>query len=186
MPPIPRRTRILLTAAATLTAALFAGTWPTRPTPPPRTLPPSHTIRNPRSETTVFEVEAGDRVRLNILRAEMPIAGPINRPGSSYRLLGVECPAPEDPFGREAHAFTASFLAGGRALARSHSTSKTDPLDGTIRLFLLSDGLELSHELVRNGLARAAEPSIPGQREALLALEAEARRHRRGQWTLPN
>jgi hypothetical protein len=34
--------------------------------------PTLESVRNPRNETTVFEVEAGDRVRLSILRAEMP------------------------------------------------------------------------------------------------------------------
>lgn len=93
------------------------------------------------------------------------------------RLVGIDCPEWGQPFGRRAKR-EASTLAGG-AEVRVDGRGR-DRLGRLLAEVILPDGRSLNREMVRAGLAWwYRRYSKDGE---LQALEAEARRNRRGLW----
>jgi micrococcal nuclease len=109
------------------------------------------------------------------------------------RLIGVDAPEiahrdhPEDdPFGREAKAFTRSLVEG------QSITLSFDPADGsldrygrTLAYVTLPDGRLLNLEIIRAGWAKAYRGFHYLRKRDFLAAEREARSARKGLWGLP-
>lgn len=123
--------------------------------------------------------------------------------GYRVRLIGADTPEtvhpriPEQPFGKEASEFTKKMIADSGNLVRiEFDGAEFDKYERVLALvFVKTPGgeLMLNEELVREGLARAMVASRSGQvydfslemKQRLLGLEAEARRTKRGIWSLP-
>jgi endonuclease YncB( thermonuclease family) len=98
------------------------------------------------------------------------------------RLHGIDCPEAKQPFGQAAKRQTLA-LAGGKDV--TVLPLDTDRYGRTIGEVFLSDGTSLNKALVSMGYAWWYQRYAPRDAE-LAALEAEARRARRGLWADAN
>jgi micrococcal nuclease len=107
--------------------------------------------------------------------------------GERVRLIGVDAPeiaglrrlAPQ-PFGPEAAAF-ARRLAEGRRIRLEFDLERRDKYGRTLAYVFVGD-LDLNAEMIREGYAVAYRQFPHRRYDEFLALEAEARRARRGLW----
>lgn len=98
------------------------------------------------------------------------------------RLHGIDCPEAKQPFGQAAKRQTLA-LAGGKEV--TVLPMDTDRYGRTVGEVLLPDGTSLNRTLVATGYAWWYQKYAPRDAE-LAALEAEARRQRRGLWSDSN
>jgi len=123
-------------------------------------------------DTVVARVE-GRRVRIRLLGVDAPEVGREGRPGEAYSRLATR--------------FVRDRVAGARRVELEVAGDRVDAYGRTLGFLWLTapgkDGASnLSEELVREGFARAVRHFLYPGRERFLALEAEARRARRGLW----
>ena len=118
---------------------------------------------------TIIGVQDGDT--LTVLRQDEIIR---------VRLSGVDCPEKNQPFGAEAHSFTADLALGQTATVLGE---KRDRYGRVVATVVLPGGRNLNHELVAAGLAWWYREFVPGNR-TLERLESEARDRRRGLWAM--
>jgi endonuclease YncB( thermonuclease family) len=95
------------------------------------------------------------------------------------RLVGIDAPEYHQPYGRAARETLAAKLAAGGV--RVESTARDQ--HGRLLATLFVGDRDINRELVADGLAWTFGGFAPD--EELLALEAEARRQRRGLWADP-
>jgi endonuclease YncB( thermonuclease family) len=95
------------------------------------------------------------------------------------RLVGIDAPEYHQPYGRAAREALAAKLAAGGV--RVESTARDQ--HGRLLATLFVGDRDINRELVADGLAWTFGGFAPD--EELLALEAEARRQRRGLWADP-
>jgi micrococcal nuclease len=96
----------------------------------------------------------------------------------NVRLYGIDCPVEPQEFGREAYLYTSQRVLGRtvevRPLFRDH-------FDRVIA-WVFVDGVNLSNELLKNGLAWWYKKYLPFEK-GLERLEQEARKARIGLWS---
>ncbi|MBX3319809.1 MAG: thermonuclease family protein [Nitrospira sp.] len=96
------------------------------------------------------------------------------------RLNGVDCPEKKQAFGQKAKQFTSSLVFGKSVMVVPRDTDRYKRIVGDV---FLPDGVNLSYELVRAGLAwwyRKYSDDV-----LLAVLELEAQLARRGLWADP-
>jgi endonuclease YncB( thermonuclease family) len=94
------------------------------------------------------------------------------------RLDGVDAPEIGQPYDKDAHAFTVSLALGKKV----HVMTKAAHMSGIqAAVISLPSGLNLSHELLKAGLAWWDRIHVP-LNDSLWKLEREARTLRRGLW----
>jgi micrococcal nuclease len=96
------------------------------------------------------------------------------------RLLGIDAPEYQQPFGQAARQALAGKLAAGGV--RVEATARDQ--HGRLLATLFVGDRDVNRELVADGLAWVFGGFAPD--EDLLAAEAEARRQRRGLWSDPH
>ena len=130
----------------------------------------------------VRSVVDGDTVRVDI-----------GRRVTTVRLLGIDTPEVGDrhdssagpqPFAREAADFTRRALQGQRVRLEYDPVQRVDKYGRTLAYVFLDDGTFLNRELLRSGLAHLYAHSAFRYRKQFRADEDEARRQRRGLWSL--
>lgn len=95
-----------------------------------------------------------------------------------FRLDGIDAPEIGQPYGTDAHAFTVSLALGKKV----HVVTKSAQASGIqVAVVSLASGLNLSHELLKTGLAWWDRMNVP-HNDSLWKLEREARTLRRGLW----
>lgn len=94
------------------------------------------------------------------------------------RLYGIDCPEKKYPYFQEAKEFTSNAVLGKTV---SVSVKDVDRYGRTVGEVSLPDGTNLSHELVRNGLARWYRKYAPKDERLELA-ELEAQNQKLGIW----
>lgn len=123
-------------------------------------------------------VAVGDGDTITVLRVT-----DTTRTEVKVRLFGVD--APEfggQAFGGKAKSFTSERAFGVEVQIK---VKEKDRYGRTVAEVVLPDGTLLNHEIVRAGLAWWYRRFAPGDQE-LAALEAEARKERRGLWADPH
>jgi len=98
------------------------------------------------------------------------------------RLHGIDCPESKQPFGQAAKRQTLALAADKEVTV---IPTDTDRYGRTVGEVLLPDGTSLNKTLVVTGYAWWYQKYAPRDAE-LAALEAEARRQRRGLWADSN
>jgi micrococcal nuclease len=130
----------------------------------------------------VRSVVDGDTVRVDL-----------GRRVTTVRLLGIDTPEVGDrhdssagpqPFAREAADFTRRALQGQRVRLEYDPVQRVDKYGRTLAYVFLDDGTFLNRELLRSGLAHLYAHSAFRYRKQFRADEDEARRQRRGLWSL--
>ena len=97
------------------------------------------------------------------------------------RLNGIDCPEKKQAFGQKAKQFTSSLVFGKTVVV---VPSEKDRYKRTVGDVFLSDGVNVSYELVKAGLAwwyRKYSDDV-----ILAVLELEAQLARRGLWRDPH
>lgn len=97
------------------------------------------------------------------------------------RLAEVDCPELQQPYGRDARAFTARLVLDKVVRIEPKTVDEYDRAVARVRT---SDGKDLGEELLRQGLAWWYRRYSRDVR--LEALEAEAKRAKRGLWADPD
>ena len=97
------------------------------------------------------------------------------------RLSGIDCPEKGQAFGKKAKQFTSTLVYGKEVTIQ---VLRKDRHGRTVADVVLSDGTNVSRELVRAGLAWWYRQY--SKDESLGALEEEARQAKRGLWADPN
>jgi micrococcal nuclease len=112
---------------------------------------------------------------------------------TTVRLIGIDTPELGDrndptvgpqPFAREATDFTRRALNGQRVRLEFEPTERVDKYGRTLAYVFLDDGTFLNRELLRSGLAHLYTHSAFRHQKRFRADEEEARRARRGLWSL--
>jgi endonuclease YncB( thermonuclease family) len=98
------------------------------------------------------------------------------------RLHGIDCPESKQAFGQAAKRQTLALAAGKEVTVIPMDTDRYGRMVGKV---LLPDGTSLNNTLVATGYAWWYQKYAPRDAE-LAALEAEARRLRRGLWAESN
>ena len=101
-----------------------------------------------------------------------------NRP-QKIRLVGIDCPELNQPFGREASAALRGKLGGGRVRVEGHARDQHGRLLGTLWV----GDRNINRELVNDGWAWVFGGFAPDP--DLLDAETAARTARRGLWADP-
>ena len=94
------------------------------------------------------------------------------------RLSGIDCPEKNQPFGAEAHSFTADLALGQTVTVIGEKMDRYGRLVGTV---VLPGGRSLNEAIVAAGLAWWYREFAPGNVK-LAGLESDARDQRRGLW----
>ena len=110
------------------------------------------------------------------------------------RLIGIDSPEirPMQPFGQEAKHRVEELIEAANGYVRLLYDEDGTDRNGRIRahVYLAIDDTEvwLNHELVLRGYAISvlAFRQSDSSKKALVEAEIDARRHRRGMWSLPN
>jgi micrococcal nuclease len=102
----------------------------------------------------------------------------VNNRQVRVRLFGVDAPELHQPFGNRARQGTSELTFGKTVTVR---VNRMDEYGRVVGEVILPDGASLNQELVRRGLAWWYRHYAP-QDKQLEALEAEARRAKRGLW----
>ncbi len=118
----------------------------------------------------VVRILDGDTIE--VLRGSRPVR---------IRLAEVDCPERRQPFGTRARQFTGALAFGREVTVRLRDVDRYGRAVAEIRL---PDGRSLNKELVRAGLAWHYKRY--SARAELAALEADARKARRGLWADPH
>lgn len=93
------------------------------------------------------------------------------------RLSGIDCPEKAQPFGQKAKELTSSLCFGKVVTVQEFGTDRYGRTIGE----LSTDGLDVNHEIVRNGLAWWYRKYAP--RDTVLEkLEQQAKQEKRGLW----
>lgn len=130
----------------------------------------------------VRSVVDGDTIRVDIGGRAMTV-----------RLIGIDTPELRDrrnpsvapqAFAREATEFTRRALKGQHVRLEFEPTERLDKYGRTLAYVFLDDGTFLNRELVRLGLAHLYTQSAFRYRKQFRADEEEARRERRGLWSV--
>ena len=98
------------------------------------------------------------------------------------RLYGVDCPERAQPFGTQAKKATSALCFNATVKVRVRDT---DRYGRTVGIVILPNGKGLSKELVRRGCGWWYRKYAPNDK-ALMLLELNAQRARRGLWKDPN
>jgi endonuclease YncB( thermonuclease family) len=130
------------------------------PTPLPTSAPPTFT-------STVLSVSDGDT--LTVLANNKP---------ERVRLISIDCPESDQPFGRQATQLTTQLALGKAVTVTDLGRDKYYRLLGDV---VLPDGRLLNHELVREGFCWWYRKYAPGD-TVLAGLEKEARDAKKGIW----
>ena len=96
----------------------------------------------------------------------------------TVRLYGIDCPEKKQPFGTEAKKFTSSAVFGKVVTVKVTDTDRQGQKNGTV---ILSDGTNLNHELVKEGLAWWYREYAPKDKD-LEKFETEANAAKKGLW----
>ncbi len=96
-------------------------------------------------------------------------------------LRNVDCPELKQPYGKHAKHATAAYIANREVVVRDLKRDRGGRMTADI---LLSDGRQIAHELVKEGLAwvRPGESSD----QSLKDMEEVARAAGKGLWSEPN
>jgi diguanylate cyclase (GGDEF)-like protein len=97
-------------------------------------------------------------------------------------LHGLECPAPDEPYGKEARQFTSKLVLDRTVRVQVQDRRTPLRLAGSV---VLPDGSLLGHRLVQSGLARWDRKTAPNDIK-LQTLEDSARKLGIGLWSLPD
>ena len=154
-PGMPRRLRVWYVITATIVSAIVAAV----------PMCPVHD-RQGRPLWRVDYVHDGDTVTC---------IDEQNRP-RKIRLVGIDAPEMEQPFGRESRAALAAKLAGGRTRVAGDAKDQHGRLLGTLWI----DDRNVNRELVADGWAWVFGGFSPDP--DLLDAESAARAARRGLW----
>ena len=139
-------------------------------------------VADERQEIRVLHVIDGDTVTARADGRELRV-----------RFLGVDAPEkgkegrPGEPYARAATQFTRDLLSRAERVELEVAGDRVDEYGRTLGFLWLGlpgqgDPVNLSEELLRQGLARAMRRfQYPGK-ERFLVIEADARRARRGLW----
>jgi micrococcal nuclease len=169
--PLPRRTVRFRVGAVVLLALLAGWQYVSRGPGEPRPHEPGTTV-------LVLRAVDGD----TLLLADH----------TRIRLLGVDTPetkrpdTPVEPFGPEASEFTRSHVEG-RSVRLEFDKERYDKY-GRVLAYVYRDDWFLNEALLRAGLGRAItnHPYSESMKRRFRAAESEARRARRGIWSLEN
>ncbi|MEW6542339.1 MAG: thermonuclease family protein [Nitrospirota bacterium] len=133
-----------------------------------RSLPPDVPLPIGMARAKVVKVLEGDTVAV------------VSRNGveQTIRLLSVDCPEADQPFGRESAQMTAELTLGRDVVITEMGRDRSQRILGEIRL---ADGRQLNRELVSAGACWWSRKYAPDDR-TLRELEASARSNRRGLW----
>ncbi len=93
------------------------------------------------------------------------------------RLAEIDCPEKNQPFGKKAKQFTSTLVFGKNVTVKNKGLDKYGRIIGEM---VLLDGTNVSHELVRAGLAWQYKRYSNDLK--LLKLETDARKAKRGLW----
>jgi endonuclease YncB( thermonuclease family) len=96
-----------------------------------------------------------------------------------FRLQDVDAPEISQRYGRDAQVFAESLALGKRA--KVFTAAPLRPGTAQKGIIILDSGLNLSHELLKAGLAWWDRRAAPGN-DSLWKLEREARTEHRGLW----
>ncbi|CUS38384.1 hypothetical protein COMA2_50058 [Candidatus Nitrospira nitrificans] len=96
-------------------------------------------------------------------------------------LREVDCPELKQPYGKQAKHATAAYIANREVVVRNMKRDRQGRMTADI---LLSDGRQIAHELIKEGLAWA-QPGGSGN-QALKDMEELARAAGTGLWSEPN
>ncbi len=96
-------------------------------------------------------------------------------------LRNVDCPEPKQPYGKQAKHATAAYVANRDVVIRDLKRDRQGRMTADI---LLSDGRQIAHELIKEGLAWV-QPEGAGK-QALKDMEELAKAARIGLWSEPN
>lgn len=102
--------------------------------------------------------------------------------GEKVRLDGIDAPEKTQDYGTRARQFVGTLAFGNTVTVVSNNRDRYGRIVGVVHL---PNGINLNHEIVRNGYAWWYRRYAPNNVE-LSRLEAEARANRRGLWQLPN
>lgn len=92
------------------------------------------------------------------------------------RLVGIDAPEYDQPFGREARDALAAHVGGRRIAVESHGLDQHGRVLGRLRV----EGVDVNAQLVSQGYAWVFNRVAPDP--DLVAAESAARRERRGLW----
>ena len=125
----------------------------------------------------------GERGRVALVRSGHTL---VLEDGLVVRLAGVEAPAPDEPFGREARE-RLEAIAGGKDVRLLYGGGRRDGYDRALaHVRLVSDRRWLQGELLKSGAARVRTwPDNRALAADMLRLEARARLDGRGMWKDP-
>ena len=96
-------------------------------------------------------------------------------------LRNVDCPALKQPYGKQAKHATAAYIANREVVVRNLKRDRQGRMTADIRL---TDGRQIAHELVKEGLAWVQPDGFADQ--ALKDMEELARAAGKGLWAEPN
>ena len=96
------------------------------------------------------------------------------------RLVGIDAPEFDQPFGREARDALAATVGGRRIAVESRGLDQHGRVLGRLRV----EGVDVNTRLVSQGFAWVFERVAPDP--DLVAAESAARRERRGLWAADN
>ncbi len=118
----------------------------------------------------VMSVQEGDRIT-------------IYHGGKTHalHLNGIDCPDPKQPYGKQAKRTTAAFIGGRDVTIRG---MHHDRAGKAVAEVLLSDGRNVGHELVKEGLAWVRPETSTGK--LLAEVQELARAEHKGLWSEPN
>jgi endonuclease YncB( thermonuclease family) len=105
-----------------------------------------------------------------------------NAQSERVRLNGIDCPEKGQAFGKKAKQFTLNLVFGKQVTVKPLRRDRHGRMVADV---LLSDGTNVSQQLVKEGLAWWFKKYAPHD-ETLAQREGEAREHKRGLWVDPN
>lgn len=111
----------------------------------------------------------------------------INGKKEKVRLIGVDTPetdgpyTKEEPFGKEASAFTKKITEGKR-VSLEYDWQRRDKYGRLLAYVYLEDGTFLNAEIIRQGYGTAFNKFKYKYRDSFKRYEREARENKRGLW----
>ncbi|MDX2253217.1 MAG: thermonuclease family protein [Nitrospira sp.] len=105
-----------------------------------------------------------------------------NQHPERIRLFGIDCPEKGQAFGNKAKQATAALVFGNNVTLQTHGKDK---YKRTLADVVLPDGMNVNHELVKEGWCWWYRKYATGNTE-LERLETEARETKRGLWADPH
>lgn len=134
--------------------------------------------RNPRAALAVDELHNG---KVEHVRSGSKI---VLDQGEEVVFAGIRAPFPDEPLFEESQKKNAE-LVGGKTVRMRYDDTGKDKKDRFVA-YVFADGLMVNERMVRDGLAYVQLTTAHRRFEKeLLAAQADARKHRRGVWSLP-